>query len=116
MRHRLLFLTALVAFLASHVALLDHRARHASEAASERAASACPHRETSVHFCAAAAVEVDGADCIYCTAGPGRLDVPSTTGVATVSPVLSACAVVERVFVAPGPVPSLHAPRGPPAA
>ena len=116
MRHRLPILAALVAFLASQAALLDHRARHSSEAASERAASACPHCEDSAHFCAAAALDVHEADCIYCTAGPGRLDVPASAGLTAFIPILSACAVVERVVVPSGPASCLHAPRGPPVA
>jgi hypothetical protein len=116
MRHRLQILAALVAFLVSQAALLDHRARHASEAASERASSACPHREVSPHFCAAAAVEVHGADCIYCTAGPGRLDVPAATGAPVAGPILSTGPVVERVVAPSAPFSGLHVPRGPPAA
>jgi len=116
MRHRLLFLTALVAFLASQVALLDHRARHASEAASERAASACPHHGASTHFCNTAAIDVHGADCIYCTAGPTRLDIPLTIRVTSVRPFLLAGSVLERIVVPSDPSFALHAPRGPPIA
>ena len=116
MRYRLPILAALVAFLVSQAALLEHRARHASEAASERASSACPHREDSAHFCAAAAIDVHEADCIYCTAGPSRLDVPAATGVSVVSPILSTGPVVDRVVAPSVPSSGLHAPRGPPAA
>jgi hypothetical protein len=116
MRHRLQILAALVAFLVSQAALLDHRARHASEAAAERVASACPHHEAFPHFCNAAAIDVHGAACVCCTTGPGRLDVPAATGVPVVCPILSTGPVVERVVAPSAPFTGLHVPRGPPAA
>lgn len=116
MRHRLTFLAVLVAFLVSQAVLLDHRARHASEAAAERAASTCPHHDTSTHFCNTAAIDGHRADCIYCTAGPGRLDIPLTTGIISVRPFLLAGSVAEHIVVPPAPPSALHAPRSPPAA